>query len=77
MRFAAISPPHHLTTPFWVGNMRKPHPVLLVTLTAPHREHTQELAHSITEEQGKTLADAAGDVFRGLEVTTTTTTADG
>jgi len=32
------------------------------------REHTQELAHSITEEQGKTLADAAGDVFRGLEV---------
>lgn len=32
------------------------------------REHTEELAHSITTEQGKTLADARGDVFRGLEV---------
>ncbi|KAF1779290.1 Aldehyde dehydrogenase, C-terminal [Phytophthora cactorum] len=32
------------------------------------REHTEELALSITNEQGKTLADARGDVFRGLEV---------
>lgn len=32
------------------------------------RDHTDELAHSITIEQGKTLADAKGDVFRGLEV---------
>lgn len=32
------------------------------------RDHTEELAHSITLEQGKTLADARGDVFRGLEV---------
>lgn len=30
--------------------------------------HTDELAMSITTEQGKTLADARGDVFRGLEV---------
>lgn len=30
------------------------------------REHTEELAHSITNEQGKTLADARGDIFRGL-----------
>lgn len=28
----------------------------------------EELAQSITAEQGKTLADARGDVFRGLEV---------
>ena len=28
--------------------------------------HTEELAASITREQGKTLADARGDVFRGL-----------
>ena len=28
--------------------------------------HTEELAASITQEQGKTLADARGDVFRGL-----------
>lgn len=32
------------------------------------REHTEEIALSITTEQGKTLADARGDVFRGLEV---------
>ena len=32
------------------------------------REHTEELALSITTEQGKTLQDARGDVFRGLEV---------
>jgi malonate-semialdehyde dehydrogenase (acetylating)/methylmalonate-semialdehyde dehydrogenase len=32
------------------------------------REHTEELAESITREQGKTLPDARGDVFRGLEV---------
>mmetsp|Transcript_46345 Transcript_46345/g.116710 ORF Transcript_46345/g.116710 Transcript_46345/m.116710 type:complete len:521 (-) Transcript_46345:66-1628(-) len=30
--------------------------------------HTEELANSITREQGKTLVDARGDVFRGLEV---------
>jgi malonate-semialdehyde dehydrogenase (acetylating) / methylmalonate-semialdehyde dehydrogenase len=35
------------------------------------REHTEALAHSITIEQGKTLADARGDVFRGLEVVET------
>mmetsp|Transcript_28350 Transcript_28350/g.92587 ORF Transcript_28350/g.92587 Transcript_28350/m.92587 type:complete len:524 (+) Transcript_28350:2-1573(+) len=32
------------------------------------REHMDELSASITREQGKTLADARGDVFRGLEV---------
>lgn len=32
------------------------------------REHMDELAALLTEEQGKTIADAKGDVFRGLEV---------
>jgi len=32
------------------------------------RDHTDEIAAIITMEQGKTLADAKGDVFRGLEV---------
>src|SRR5690625_2343553 len=32
------------------------------------REHMDELAATLTAEQGKTLPDAAGDVFRGLEV---------
>jgi malonate-semialdehyde dehydrogenase (acetylating) / methylmalonate-semialdehyde dehydrogenase len=32
------------------------------------RDHTEDIAKLITAEQGKTLADARGDVFRGLEV---------
>ncbi|MBX3218713.1 MAG: CoA-acylating methylmalonate-semialdehyde dehydrogenase, partial [Labilithrix sp.] len=32
------------------------------------REHMKEIAALLTKEQGKTLADAEGDVFRGLEV---------
>ena len=30
------------------------------------REHMNELAEILTAEQGKTIADARGDVFRGL-----------
>ena len=32
------------------------------------REHMKELAAILTAEQGKTLLDAEGDIFRGLEV---------
>ena len=32
------------------------------------RENMKQLAASITQEQGKTLVDAEGDVFRGLQV---------
>jgi len=32
------------------------------------REHMDDIASTITREQGKTIADAKGDVFRGLEV---------
>lgn len=32
------------------------------------RAHMDELAELLTSEQGKTIADARGDVFRGLEV---------
>ncbi|MGO2278290.1 MULTISPECIES: CoA-acylating methylmalonate-semialdehyde dehydrogenase [unclassified Psychrobacter] len=32
------------------------------------RDHMDELAEVLTTEQGKTIADARGDVFRGLEV---------
>ena len=32
------------------------------------RENKNELAEILTEEQGKTLTDAHGDIFRGLEV---------
>lgn len=30
------------------------------------RDNMEELAKSVTTEQGKTLGDARGDVFRGL-----------
>lgn len=32
------------------------------------RKHTDRIAESIVTEQGKTFADAKGDVFRGLQV---------
>eukprot|EP01114_Cavostelium_apophysatum_P008243 TRINITY_DN205_c0_g1_i1.p1 TRINITY_DN205_c0_g1~~TRINITY_DN205_c0_g1_i1.p1 ORF type:complete len:530 (-),score=146.12 TRINITY_DN205_c0_g1_i1:51-1640(-) len=32
------------------------------------QKHTEEIANAIVTEQGKTLPDAKGDVFRGLEV---------
>lgn len=32
------------------------------------RDRTEELAQVLTLEQGKTIADAKGDIFRGLEV---------
>jgi malonate-semialdehyde dehydrogenase (acetylating)/methylmalonate-semialdehyde dehydrogenase len=41
---------------------------IMFKLQALIREHTPELAKCITEEQGKTIKDAEGDVFRGLEV---------
>eukprot|EP01027_Heterolobosea_sp_BB2_P005355 GEZU01008203.1.p2 GENE.GEZU01008203.1~~GEZU01008203.1.p2 ORF type:complete len:238 (+),score=99.29 GEZU01008203.1:151-864(+) len=41
---------------------------VMFKLQALIRENMKELAATITKEQGKTLADAEGDVFRGLEV---------
>ncbi|WP_447553612.1 CoA-acylating methylmalonate-semialdehyde dehydrogenase [Vreelandella sp. EE22] len=41
---------------------------IMMTLAALIREHTDELAALITEEHGKTLPDAVGEVGRGLEV---------
>jgi malonate-semialdehyde dehydrogenase (acetylating)/methylmalonate-semialdehyde dehydrogenase len=37
-------------------------------LQALVREHMSRIAQTLSAEQGKTLADAEGDVFRGLEV---------
>ena len=41
---------------------------IFLTYQALIREHMDELAGILTAEQGKTIADARGDVFRGLEV---------
>eukprot|EP01061_Rhynchopus_euleeides_P011747 TRINITY_DN2130_c0_g1_i1.p1 TRINITY_DN2130_c0_g1~~TRINITY_DN2130_c0_g1_i1.p1 ORF type:complete len:510 (+),score=232.59 TRINITY_DN2130_c0_g1_i1:67-1596(+) len=42
---------------------------VMLNLQALVRQNQGRLAEMITEEQGKTLGDAEGDVFRGLEVT--------
>jgi malonate-semialdehyde dehydrogenase (acetylating)/methylmalonate-semialdehyde dehydrogenase len=41
---------------------------LMLKLQALVREHMTRIARTLSAEQGKTLADAEGDVFRGLEV---------
>ena len=41
---------------------------IMLKLQASIRENMSNIARTLTAEQGKTLADAEGDVFRGLEV---------
>src|ERR1700678_4059042 len=41
---------------------------IMLKLQALVREHMSRIAQTLCAEQGKTLADAEGDVFRGLEV---------
>jgi len=41
---------------------------VMFNLQALIRQNTEELAASITTENGKTLADSRGDIFRGLEL---------
>jgi len=41
---------------------------IMLKLQALIREHTKRIAQTLSAEQGKTLADAEGDIFRGLEV---------
>ena len=41
---------------------------IMLKLQALIREHSPRIAKVLSAEQGKTLADAEGDIFRGLEV---------
>ncbi|WP_422777006.1 CoA-acylating methylmalonate-semialdehyde dehydrogenase [Pseudomonas mediterranea] len=41
---------------------------IMLKLQALIREHSKRIAAVLSAEQGKTLADAEGDIFRGLEV---------
>lgn len=41
---------------------------IMLRLQALIREHSNRIAAVLSAEQGKTLADAEGDIFRGLEV---------
>jgi malonate-semialdehyde dehydrogenase (acetylating) / methylmalonate-semialdehyde dehydrogenase len=41
---------------------------IMLKLQALVRQHVNRIARTLSAEQGKTLADAEGDVFRGLEV---------
>lgn len=59
-----------MRAPAVCGGHHKRHAGQLLPLRRPFQElinrHMDELAASVTREQGKTLADARGDVFRGL-----------
>eukprot|EP00611_Tribonema_gayanum_P019914 TRINITY_DN3544_c0_g1_i1.p1 TRINITY_DN3544_c0_g1~~TRINITY_DN3544_c0_g1_i1.p1 ORF type:complete len:521 (-),score=109.46 TRINITY_DN3544_c0_g1_i1:335-1897(-) len=54
--------------PAWRNTAVQARQRVMFKLQALIRDNMEELARSITQEQGKTLADARGDVFRGLEV---------
>ncbi|HCS42661.1 MAG TPA: malonate-semialdehyde dehydrogenase, partial [Pseudomonas sp.] len=41
---------------------------IMLKLQALIREHSKRIAVVLSNEQGKTIADAEGDIFRGLEV---------
>ena len=41
---------------------------IMLKLQALIREHSKRIAVVLSAEQGKTIADAEGDIFRGLEV---------
>ncbi|MGI4984279.1 MAG: CoA-acylating methylmalonate-semialdehyde dehydrogenase [Janthinobacterium lividum] len=41
---------------------------IMLKLQALIREHTPRIAKTLSDEQGKTIPDAEGDIFRGLEV---------
>ena len=41
---------------------------IMLALQALVREHLPRIARTLSAEQGKTVADAEGDIFRGLEV---------
>ena len=41
---------------------------IMLKLQALIREHSKRIATVLSAEQGKTIADAEGDIFRGLEV---------
>ncbi|MGI4836492.1 MAG: CoA-acylating methylmalonate-semialdehyde dehydrogenase [Janthinobacterium lividum] len=41
---------------------------IMLKLQALVREHSKRIALTLSAEQGKTVADAEGDIFRGLEV---------
>mmetsp|Transcript_38055 Transcript_38055/g.81041 ORF Transcript_38055/g.81041 Transcript_38055/m.81041 type:complete len:535 (-) Transcript_38055:195-1799(-) len=54
--------------PAWSGTSISNRARVFFKLQALIREHTQELAELISAEHGKTVDDAKGDIFRGLEV---------
>lgn len=54
--------------PKWKATSIMKRQQILFKLTSLIRDHMDDLATSITTEQGKTFADAKGDVLRGLQV---------
>jgi hypothetical protein len=73
-RYAQVSFPLLLFARFSVfrhsvkGTLDSPSTVYIYRFQALIREHHDDLARSIVLEQGKTFADAKGDVLRGLQM---------
>ena len=57
-----------MTLSCWQSWERTASYLTITVLQSSAGEHTPELAEIITAEQGKTIAYAKGDIFRGLEV---------
>lgn len=66
--FAATVSSAQRAQPAWAATPITQRQRVMARLAELIRTHTDELAVCITTEQGKTLQDARGDVFRGLEV---------
>jgi malonate-semialdehyde dehydrogenase (acetylating)/methylmalonate-semialdehyde dehydrogenase len=66
--FAAAVAAAKAAFPAWRDTPLPTRQRVMLKLQALIRAHEGDLAAAITREQGKTLADARGDVFRGLEV---------
>ena len=58
----------HAAFSFWKGTSVISRQRKMLDLQLAIRDNIKRLAASITEEQGKTLGDAEGDVLRGLQV---------
>ena len=55
--------------PLWKEKPISERARVFLRLQALLKEYQEDIARCITKEQGKTLEDARGDVFRGIEVT--------
>ncbi|KAK0523128.1 hypothetical protein OC835_006357 [Tilletia horrida] len=69
--FEAAVSAAHAAFPAWRETSILTRQAVMLKLQAAIRDHMDDIANVITLEQGKTFADAKGDVLRGLQVVET------